>query len=81
MHATTVGFAVGAAVPMLMGLALFTHAVIYEASLSRLPNTASCGMPMLGALFLIFCVSPACGAIGAAIGFSWATVHRHPDCE
>ncbi len=62
-----IGFVIGAAVPVSLGVNMYVHEIAYRSSLPRAPNSAFCGMGMLAAFVLVFTVGPVCSAVGAAI--------------
>lgn len=62
-----IGFALGACVPMVLGLVGMLRHYAYLASLD--PNEAACGTGALGPLALIFLVAPSSGSVGAVIGW------------
>lgn len=70
MRAMIVGCIICSAGPVAIGVWRIWHEIDYRASLPQVPNSASCGMSMLGALAILFVVSPACGVVGAAAGFA-----------
>ncbi|MGB7325689.1 MAG: hypothetical protein WBD31_12515 [Rubripirellula sp.] len=63
---TLLGFAIGAAIPVGMGVYSIAQSSAYEATLP--PGSATCGMPMLGAMFMIFFGGPCGGLVGGLVG-------------
>ncbi|TWU48476.1 hypothetical protein [Rubripirellula reticaptiva] len=60
------GFAIGAAIPVGMGVYSIAQFSAYQATLPS--GSATCGMPMLGAMMIIFFGGPFGGLIGALVG-------------
>lgn len=67
------GFMLGAAVPLIWGVWLW-HDFAAHTAAPLPPGVGHCGMPGLGAIFLILFGWPFGGAIGAVAGFACGTV-------
>jgi hypothetical protein len=63
------GFMLGAAVPLIWGVWLWHDFAAHTAE-PLPPGVGHCGMPALGAMFLILFGWPFGGAIGAVLGFT-----------
>lgn len=63
----TVGFAIGATIPVVFGVYGFYRESVYAASLP--PGTAACGTGRVALLALMFVGGPVCGIIGGGMGW------------
>ncbi|MEM6692185.1 MAG: hypothetical protein AAF664_22340 [Planctomycetota bacterium] len=66
------GLLIGASFPLTYGIHTIIQFREYAATLP--PETAMCGMPLLGAYAMIFMATPFCGLVGAAVGYGFADV-------
>jgi len=73
LSSAMMGFLVGAAVPLIWGLWLWHEFRLHTAA-PLPPGFGHCGMPGLGAIFLILFGWPFGGAIGAVAGFACGAV-------
>ncbi len=75
IRATIAGFMAGAGIPISLGIYIIAHEHSYRASLPSDANLGHCGMPILGAWFLIL-AGPFCGVFGAAIGLASSAIYQ-----
>lgn len=69
-----VGFALGAAAPVALGVLGMHQHDMYVASLG--PNESACGMIAFGAIVMIFVLGPISGLIGAGLGLIASGIDR-----
>lgn len=74
MRPTLAGFLAGSFIPFAYGVQWMANDISYRAAMPKLPNQAFCGMGTLGAIALLFVIGPACGAVGAVVG--WAITRK-----